>query len=420
MKYFGTDGIRGVVLKDLTPALLKKIARGIVKFYKVHNLKPVLLTGNDTRISSDFILTSISSTLLRYGIEVHNLGRCSSPCLANITKTHNYPLGMMISASHNPSEFNGIKFFNSLGEKISEQVEAEIETYMDKPLKLSPNFKTIADVSRLKHSYINFLKSINKADYPCIFDCACGGTCEICKTLFPKHKKINVHADGTNINREAGCTHIEFLRSICLKEHMLGFAYDGDGDRLIAVSENGTVVDGDKILYVLSKFYQRAGDCLVGTIYTNSGLEKSINKNRIELKRAGVGDKLVYQKMKEFGSFLGGENSGHIIFKHLTNTGDGILTAIVLMNILDLTKLSLDEILVDYSEYYQATKSLKLNSVFIMSEQLKQLIEKQEKLGARVIIRPSGTEPVLRLFVEHEDKPTAEKFLKEIENLIKN
>ena len=421
MKYFGTDGIRGIVDNNLNCTIFKKLAKALAKFYELKGYKKILLVGNDSRISSDYILANVASGLLKYGIEIHNVGVCSSPSLAFIAQKFNYPLAMMISASHNPHEYNGIKFFNSFGEKISEQTEVEIEKLMDGHLKLkSANYAHLIDAHYLLDYYVLFLKQQKKYNYPCLFDCANGGVSEICKQVFSANEKLNCKPNGNNININAGCTHLEMLKSACIKNHMVGFAFDGDADRLIAVTENGEIVDGDKILFILSNHYLHAGDCLVGTIYTNMGLEKSIAKNKIKLIRANVGDKNVYNEMKTHSSILGGENSGHIILKHLSNTGDGLLNAISLINILVRTKLSFAELLKGYEQYCQVNLNIKLQGKFELTAELKNLIEKYSKLNTRIIIRPSGTEPVLRIMVEDKNKEKAEKILENLKNYIKN
>ncbi len=418
MKYFGTDGIRGVVGETLTKSTIKKLSRALVKFYKTHKLKPVLLVGNDSRISSDYILSLMQTTLLARGVEVHNVGVCSSPCLAYLTRKFAYPLGMMISASHNPHEYNGIKFFNSAGEKISEQTELELERFMDKKFEFKTDFALFKNKENLKADYINFLRSIKKHNLPCVIDCAFGGASDIAKLVFPTAKIINHLYTGKNINLNAGCTHIEFLRSICLQEQKIGFAFDGDADRLLAVDEHGEIYDGDKIMFIFSQFFQNEGNTLVGTIYSNMGLEKALTKRKIKFERAQVGDKMVYKKMSETNASLGGENSGHIILKQFSNTGDGVLNAIILMNILGTTKKSLKELTAGYTEYFQAQENLKMNKNFELNENTKTLIDKFEDLGARIIIRSSGTEPVLRLMVEHKDKQTATKFLEFLKSSI--
>ncbi len=401
MKYFGTDGIRGIVCESLNEKIIKKMAKALVKFYEINKINKVLLVGNDSRISSDYILSNICSVLLKYGIEVHNLGVCSSPCLAYISREFNYPLAMMISASHNPSEYNGIKFFNCLGEKIDEQTEQALENLMDKPLRLKKtSFALLKNVEELKNKYVNFLKSLIKFKTPCIFDCAFGGVSEICKLTFPKSKKINCRPNGQNINSNAGCTHIEMLKQFCIQERKIGFAFDGDADRVLAVSETGNIIDGDKILYILSKFYLTSGDTLIGTIYSNSGLETSLKKRNIKFYRADVGDKKVYSAMLKYGSALGGENSGHIIIKQYTNTGDGLLTAIILMNILSISHLKFDDLLNDYKEHFQLMKNIKLEGEFVCSKELKEAINALSTDETRIILRLSGTESVLRLMAE--------------------
>ncbi len=421
MKYFGTDGIRGIVEVNLNKKLILKIANGIVRFYKKHKLSKILLVGNDSRISADYILSVINSVLLKSGIEVHNIGSCSSPCLAYICKKFNYPLGLMISASHNPYQYNGLKFFNSNGEKISEVTEQKIEYFMDKKSNYKPSFSCCKKAENLKESYIQFLKQLlkNKTNVSnCVFDCSCGGTSEICKLIFKQSKIVNANPNGQNINKNCGCTNLEYLRSICLSEHKLGFAFDGDGDRIMAVDEHGNIFDGDKIMYILAKFFLHKNDVLVGTIYTNMGLENWLTQKGIILKRVNVGDKNVYKLMQENGSLLGGENAGHIIFKKYSNTGDGVLISIILLNILEITKCSLNELIENYVEYYQANDNLKLQPNFKIDENTKLLISKYTNLETRIIIRPSGTEPILRIMVENKNKETALNILSVIKNSI--
>lgn len=418
MKYFGTDGIRGIVGKDINSKLLKKIAKGLVIFFNKHKMKKVLLVGNDTRVSSDFILSNISNILLEYGIEIHNIGYISSPALAYITKKYHYSLSMMISASHNSHEYNGIKFFNSQGEKISSEWELEIESYLEKKISRKKSYSNIKNVNSLLDDYINYLHRIKRNELPCIFDCASGGASEIVKRVFPNHETINSTPNGYNINLNSGCTHIEALCVKCRQEHTIGFAFDGDADRVLMVDTNGNIISGDKLLFVLSKYYQQYGDALIGTLYTNEGLKISLKKRNISLIRTQVGDKNVYEKMIETGSILGGENSGHIILRHYLNTGDGVLNAIIIMNILAITKLNINELLNDYEEYTQVYTNLKLTSNIKINTQ--DIIDKYKTDSSRIVIRPSGTEPLLRIMVESKDinlaQEISEKIIQEIEN----
>ncbi len=426
MKYFGTDGIRGD-LTFLTEKLIKKIAKAIVLFFKKHKLPKKLLVGNDSRLSSDYILSVLCSTLLKNGIEVHNVGICSSPCLAFLTKKFNYPLSLMLSASHNPAEYNGLKFFNNNGEKVNDEFEEEFENLMDKNSKLkNANFSKLIDVKKYKNSYLEHLKQHIKCDFPVIFDCANGGTSEICSLLLPKQEKININPTGENINHNAGCTHLEMLKRLCIKKQKIGCAFDGDGDRIHFIDAKGNTITGDEILYILSKFYLKINDICIGTIYTNSALEEKLKDKHIELKRSDVGDKNVYAFMQQIGSKLGGEDSGHIILKPFMNTGDGIFIAILVLNILQSTKLSFEDLLKDYTPYFQLRKNIKLEKLtlptadILKNEKLIKEINKLNKESVKVIIRPSGTEPVLRLFVEHSNIKTATNTLNKLDELICN
>lgn len=422
MSYFGTDGIRGIVDKTLNKKTIQKLAKAIVKYYQSNDFTPFLLIGNDTRISSDYILSVLSTTLLEYGVNIDILGSCSSPCLAFIAKKHRYPLALMISASHNTCEFNGLKLFNSFGEKVSTNFEKQLEKYMDSSVRLKKEkFGIISNVADLKLSYIEFLKSHKKYHFPCIIDCANGGTSSIVKSVFAKYQIIKASPDGTNINDNCGCTQIEFLRSMCMKKSCIGFALDGDGDRIHVVNKNGDILSGDKLLYILSKFYLKRGDNLICTIYNNLGLEQSLKKHGIMLIRTDVGDKCIVEKMRETHSVLGGEDSGHIIIKRYSNTGDGLLNAILIGNILHNSKLTIEELLEGYAEYYQANDKLNIeNAPDLNNHELQVLVSKIEEDNAKVIMRRSGTEPVFRIMVEHESKTIAIKYLKMLKELIKS
>ena len=411
MKYFGTDGIRGIVGEKINEKLIKKLGKAVVYYLKKHNLPPKIVVGNDTRITSDHILGCLQSVLLKYGIETHNVSKCSSPCLAFVTRKFNFPLGLMISASHNPKEYNGLKFFNSQGEKVADQFEAEIESYMDKSLKLKTNYAQSFYCPQLKDAYISMLKNLKKCNYPCIIDAANGGLSGIVRQIFPATKIVNYLPNGVNINENSGCTHIEVLSSLCRQKGLVGFAFDGDADRILAVDKSGDIIDGDKILFILSKFYLNFNSFLIGTVNTNSALKEAIANRNITLIRAPVGDKYIYEEMKKFKSMLGGENSGHIIIKKLTNTGDGVLTAICLMNILHMTNLGFTELLTGYQDYAIAQANIALTSTYRQTENVALLINKYTMEGARVVIRPSGTEPVLRIMVEHKDEKIANKML---------
>jgi len=414
MKYFGTDGIRGVVGKDLSSTLIKKVAKAIVLYYNKHKIKRVILVGNDSRQSSDYILAILETNLLKHGIRVENLGLCSSPCLAYLTKKYNYPIGLMLSASHNPSEYNGLKFFNCFGEKVDDSFEKEFEGLMDKKTKLKTYYyEKEKCVEILKQDYIHYLKKLKKFNFPVIIDASNGGTSEIVKSVFSKQEKIHSKPNGLNINKNCGCTNIEVLKSLCVKKQKIGFALDGDGDRIHIVDKNVDVLTGDKIIHVLSKIFQKQGDICVGTVYSNTGLEIGLKERNIALKRSEVGDKKVYDLMKKNNSILGGEDSGHIILRHYMNTGDGIMNAIIFANILQLSKLSIKELLANYSEYTQLRKNLPLTDCLSLESQIIETIKNKYK-DARIIIRPSGTEPILRVFVEHKEKYMAEKILNEI------
>ncbi len=420
MKYFGTDGIRGKAEEIFTPRFLTKIAYGIVRFYNKQKWKKQILIGNDSRLSSGYIESALCSVLCRYGFEVHHLGMCSSPCLAFVGKKWNFPLSIMISASHNSKEYNGIKFFNNLGTKITDTEEEIFESFIDKPpLKQKPEYKNPIDSKNLKLDYVNMLKNLLTVKPNCIIDGANGGASEIIKHVFARTRLINVQANGNNINENAGCTHIEKLRLMCKQNKMVGFAVDGDADRILFVDEFGDIIDGDKILYILAKHYLHAGDTVVGTTNSNSGLKNALEKLGIDFLRCAVGDKNIVTAMQNNSYPLGGEESGHIILKRYTNTGDGVLTGIILLNILSSTKQNISALLNEYKEFCIVKDNLQLTKKFEMTKELNALVDYFERQGARIVIRPSGTEPVLRVLVEHKDKEKAEFFLKNLkENIV--
>lgn len=411
MKYFGTDGIRSIIGKTINYNFLKKLGKAIVCYYKKHNFSSQIIIGNDSRSSGSWISSVLQSVLLRHGIECYDIGICSSPCLAFLTQKNKFPVGVMISASHNPAEYNGIKFFDSFGKKVDEEFELEMESYIEKPFTPPIKYVKSHPAWRLKNDYIIWLKQLKKVNYPCLIDCSNGGGSDIARAVFPSTKLINHTPRGDNINKNSGCTHIENLANLCKQKKLVGFAFDGDADRVIAVDPFGEIIDGDKILYILSKFYLKSGDKLIGTINTNAGLQESLTKRNITLIRTQVGDKNVCKMMLKSKSMLGGEESGHIIIKRHTNTGDGILTAICLMNILHLTNLSFQQLLDGYSEYQISKCSLSFNKPYRPNEDIAILINKYTSEGARIVIRKSGTEPVLRLLVEHKNKSTADKML---------
>ena len=459
MKYFGTDGIRGKANSIWFDKIIVKVAKALVQYYNKNKLKKQILIGNDSRISCDYILAKLSTILLKNNIEIHNLNLCSSPCLAYTTKQFNYPLGIMISASHNPYEFNGIKFFTPDGKKVDEKFEIEFEKLMDKKIKLKNNeFKKLKNVEYLQENYINMLKKLKKFDFLCIFDCSNGGISKICKNIFCKHEIISALPNGKNINENCGSTHIEKLKLLCLKKQKIGFAFDGDGDRICVVDKNGRIFSGDEILFLLSKFYVKNSDYFIGTIYTNSALENELKKRNIKTIRASVGEKFIRENLSTHFSSLGGEDSGHIIVKDFTQTSDGILTAILIGNIIESTHSTCSELIKNYHGFFQKRKDLILPAESSILEELKLLISfinvnisnpinnfdigwnetkfntfinshffiknknkilhiitliKQEK-SARIILRISGTEPVARLFVESKSEKIANRLLNKI------
>ena len=452
MKYFGTDGIRGKIDTIWFEKIISKVAKAVVEYYHKNKLKKQILIGNDSRISADYILSKLATILLKNGIEIHNLSMCSSPCLAYTTKQFNFPLGLMISASHNPYEFNGIKFFLPTGEKANEEFEKEFELLMDKKIRLKNNeFKTIKNVECLQENYVNMLKNLKKFDFLCIFDCSNGGISEICKKIFKNHEIISAKPNGKNINENCGSTHVEKLKSLCIKKQKIGFAFDGDGDRICVVDKNGAILSGDEILFLLSKFYLKNFDYFIGTIYTNSALENELKKRQIITIKSDVGEKFINKNLKRFNSPLAGEDSGHIIVSNFTKTSDGILTAILIGNMLESTHSTCSELIKNYCGFFQKRADIILPNNHNISNNLNRVVEylnssisvnkkvvdfkhnnpfddwdvyekiKPQMLQlidlinkekhTRVVVRKSGTEPVVRLFVESKNENIAKIIL---------
>lgn len=416
MKYFGTDGIRKKIC-EFNEQFLKKIAYALLRICKKFKTNKILI-GNDSRTSSNYIFATISSILLSHGIAIDNLGVCSSPCLAYISKTHNYTVAMMISASHNSNEYNGIKFFNNYGEKANDEFEKEFEKLMEiSNHKFKTEHACLNNVEHFKKGYINFIKNLNQSNVGCIFDCANGGASKICKEIFTHCEKINCSPNGNNINENSGCLHTDLLSTLCRQKNKIGFAVDGDGDRLCLIDNYGNVHSGDEILYILSKFYLNQHSTLVGTVYTNTALEEILKIQKISLVRSSVGDRNVYQNMLKNNSLLGGENSGHIIVKKYSNTGDGLLVATLLMNILSLKNVSLNDLLSEYKPHYQIMENL--SDTAINDEKINAIITELKKQNSRAIIRKSGTENLLRIMVENKDIQTAKQHMNYILNNLK-
>ena len=433
---FGTDGIRGVVNRDLTIDKAYQLGCSLALFLLEEIDKPVVVIGEDTRNSCAMLKSAVISGLLSYGVTCINLGVVTTPALAFITKIKKANAGVMITASHNSFEYNGFKIFDKKGCKIDIKTSLVLERYA----MILNNFKPkdAGDIGKLLENkkainkYVNHLKrKIRNNKYKVCFDCSNGTTNYIISKLFGNDLIVLGNSiDGNLVNNNCGATKIEVLRNKMMTSNFdVGFAFDGDGDRIIAVSKSGKVIDGDEILYILAKYLKDKNklrhSTVVGTIVTNYGVEKSLNRIGVELVRQQVGDKFIHLEMKKKGYVLGGEQSGHIILGGETTTGDGVLTAISILNIMNELDCDLDVLCKDIIKFSQYSINVPIkfeNKDYIIqnyefNEYLKRLEDELSYTG-RILVRPSGTENLIRILIEGENMQVCEKCAKSIENKI--
>lgn len=449
-KYFGTDGIRRIANTELTPELVYKVAKaGAYVLSKHTDHTPTILIGRDTRISGTLIESAMTAGFLSYGANVKLLGVIPTPAVAYLTRKLNADASVVISASHNTFEFNGIKFFSNKGMKIPDTLEEEIEEVMESG-KLdeltAKNEKIGTSEYRLdlidEYVYFfrkNFDDSIDKYindDFIVGIDTANGATYQVAEKVFKalgvKHKIINNNPDGININQNCGSTHLENLKKFVVENKLnLGIAYDGDGDRCLAVDENGNEIDGDKLLAIISTNLRKKGklnkDTIVATVMSNLGLNKFARDNGLELLQTKVGDRYVLEEMLKDGFNLGGEQSGHVILLDYNPTGDGILTSLMLIQTILEEGKKASELAGMVKLYPQILVNAKVNSdkkyEYKEDKEINAAIDKLEKEFAgngRVLIRPSGTEPLVRVMIEGENQEYITKKAQEIADLIEN
>jgi phosphoglucosamine mutase len=434
---FGTDGIRGPVESVITPEACLKIghATGIVMKELGWN---TVVIGKDTRISGYMLESALQAGFIAAGVNVQLAGPLPTPGIAYLTKTLRNKFGVVISASHNDFLDNGIKIFNDNGEKISRDIEKRIEKYIASDLNPVETSK-IGKAYRFDESgprYIEFCKStvpsdISFASLRIVLDCA-NGACykvspEIFQELGAEVITLGVNPDGYNINQECGSTHPELIQEEVIKHRAdYGISLDGDGDRVILVDEKGNILDGDDLLYILAfSNPNRTGPWsgVVGTLMSNLGLEDGIKKLGYNFKRADVGDKYVTNMLADNGWMLGGETSGHIICKDLVSTGDGTIAALKVISSLLILEKKPSEILSNFTKIPQINKAVKVSNKDIINDKdLKSLLKKIESdmTVGRILVRPSGTEPKIRIMVEASERGVAEKFASDIEKLIKS
>ena len=447
-KYFGTDGIRRIANTDLTPELVYKVAKaGAYVLSKHTDHAPTILIGRDTRLSGTLIESAMTAGFLSYGANVKLLGVIPTPAVAYLTKKLKADASVVISASHNTFEFNGIKFFSNKGMKIPDSLEEEIEEVMEsgKLEELTAKNEKIG-VSEIREDLIdeyvyffrkNFDEDIennNREDFKVLIDTANGATYKVAEKVFTnlgiKYKIINNKPDGININKNCGSTHLEMIQEEVVKgKFNLGIAYDGDGDRCLAVDEKGNIIDGDKILAVISNYMKKKGtlnkNAFVATVMSNLGLNKYAEKNNIKFIQTNVGDRYVLEQMLKDGYNIGGEQSGHVILLDYNPTGDGILTSLMLIKIILEENKTASEVCNIVKIFPQVLVNAKVDSnkkdMYKKDNEIIQKIESIEKEfsgNGRTLIRPSGTEPLIRVMIEGEDINEITKRANELAKLI--
>lgn len=447
-KYFGTDGIRRIANTELTPELVYKVAKsGAYVLSKHTDHVPTILIGRDTRLSGTLIESAMVAGFLSYGANVKLLGVIPTPAVAYLTRKLKADASVVISASHNTFEFNGIKFFSNKGMKIPDSLEEEIEEVMESgkieeltavrdKIGVYENCEDLIDeyVYFFRKNFDTNMDKINKEDFVIGIDTANGATYKVAEKIFTslgiRYKIINNNPNGININDKCGSTHIEFLQKYVVENKLsMGFAYDGDGDRCLAVDEKGDLIDGDKIMAIISNYLKEKGklskDTIVATVMSNLGLHKYAEKNGLNLEQTQVGDRYVLEEMLKNEYNLGGEQSGHIILLDYNPTGDGILTSIMLIQAVLESNKKASELAEIIKLYPQVLVNAKVNSEkkydYNKNQEIQKAIKELEKEFAgngRILIRPSGTEPLVRVMIEGENQQDITKKAKEMAQLI--
>lgn len=439
-KYFGTDGIRGIAGETLTASLSFKVGKSLGLLLTTNKKRPKVLIGKDTRISCDMIESALIAGLTSMGVDIMTVGIIPTPAIAYLTKTMEMNGGIMISASHNPYQDNGIKIFGSDGFKLTDEQELEIEQHLDEEIDSNVSYENIGKiytanelsqkyVQHIKHSISNDLQGIKVA-----LDCANGATVNTAPFIFgdleADIETIGYTPDGININENVGSTKIETLVEYVKNNKVdVGFAFDGDGDRVLAVDNKGNVVDGDKIMFILAKYLKEKNELkdnmVVSTVMSNIGFYKAIEENKLISVKTAVGDRYVVEEMRKHSYSLGGEQSGHIIMMNYATTGDGILTAVKLASILKEKGISLKELSEEVNIYPQKLVNIKvpdkniiMNDAEVLAEC--EVVEKELGNNGRILLRASGTENLIRVMVEASSDELTDKYCLQVANLIKD
>ena len=444
-RMFGTDGVRGVAGAELTIELATKLGQaGAYVLTKEQEHQPTLIVGCDTRISGGMLANALMAGICSVGANAIYVGVMPTPAIAYLTRKHKVDAGVVISASHNPMEFNGIKFFNGDGYKLSDALEDEIEELIhnnmkDVVLPIGSGVGRIDYRFDLRDEYVKFMKKCVPVDLTgmkIVIDCAEGAShytsVKTLKDLGADLVAIHTKPDGTNINANCGSTHMEELQGrVLVEKAQVGLAFDGDADRLLAVDENGKIVDGDKIMAIVGNFMKEKGtlkqDTIVVTVMSNLGFFLMAKDHDIKTEQTKVGDRYVLERMKEIGASLGGEQSGHVIFLDENTTGDGLLSALHLLQVMVETGKPLSELSTIMEELPQALVNAKVanhkKEHYLEYPEIAQAIKELEDKFAgegRVLIRPSGTEPLVRVMIEGKDKEQIQTEAEHLANLIQD
>lgn len=440
-KYFGTDGFRGEANVNLTVDHAFKVGRYLGWYFGQNGERAKIVIGKDTRRSSYMFEYSLVSGLTASGADVYLLHVTTTPSVSYVVRTEGFDCGIMISASHNPYYDNGIKIINGKGHKMEAEVEAKIEAYIDGeieelPLAKREDIGATTDYSMGRNLYVGHLISLATRSFKNMrvgLDCSNGSAYAIAKNVFnalgAHTYVINNTPDGTNINRNCGSTHIEVLQQY-VKENKLdvGFAYDGDADRCIAVDDNGNVVDGDLILYACGTYMKQQGalnnNTIVTTVMSNLGLYKALDEAGISYEKTAVGDKYVNENMTTYGHSLGGEQSGHIIFSKYATTGDGVLTSLKVMEAMLEQKQPLSKLVEPVTIYPQLLENVRVKDKKEAQEDpdvVAAVKAVEEALGndGRILVRQSGTEPLVRVMVEAETDEICKKYVSQVVDVLK-
>lgn len=439
MKYFGTDGFRGEANVNLNVVHAYKVGRFLGWYYGREH-KARIIIGKDTRRSSYMFEDALSSGLTASGADVYLLHVTPTPSVSYVVRTEDFDCGIMISASHNPYYDNGLKVINGNGHKLEAEIEEKIEAYIDSsedtiPMATRENIGCTVDYAIGRHRYIGYLMSLATRSFKNVkvgLDCANGSSYSVAKGVFDalgaKTYAIGMEPNGININDGCGSTHIENLQKFVIENNLdVGFAYDGDADRCLAVDDKGEVIDGDAILYLCGCYLKEKGELnnntVVTTVMSNLGLYKALDRAGISYEQTAVGDKYVNANMMENGHSLGGEQSGHIIFSKYAVTGDGVLTSLMLMEVMLEKKTKLSELRKDLKVYPQLLKNVHVadKPAARADEDVQAAVEKVSKeLGdeGRILLRESGTEPVIRVMVEAKTDELCEKYVDEVVSVL--